>query len=98
MKYDMLEEMIGKSTNVEGDNIQLDVNCTGMRNSEAFICCRNCSTMKVYNRWSNKSFNMLLELLSRYISIHTCKYDSVLYWGEFKDRQECPQWYFKVEN
>ncbi|KAH0696315.1 hypothetical protein KY289_013797 [Solanum tuberosum] len=72
--------------------------------------------LKVYNQWSNKSFNMLLELLRDalpngetlpkshydaknmlqglglgYISIHACKYDCVLYWGEFKDRQECPQ-------
>ncbi|KAA0053564.1 CACTA en-spm transposon protein [Cucumis melo var. makuwa] len=72
--------------------------------------------VKVLNGWSNKSFDMLLELLRAafpmcnstipnsfyeakrklrhlglgYETIHTCKYDCVLYWKEFADLQHCP--------
>ena len=34
--------------------------------------------------------NMLRALGLGYISIHACKYDCALFWGEYKDLQECP--------
>ena len=71
--------------------------------------------IKVLNNWSNKSFDMLLELLKDafpvgtyipksfyeakrklcdlglgYDSIHTCKYDCVLFRKEFANCQSCP--------
>ena len=33
---------------------------------------------------------MLQGLGLGYISIHACKYDCVLYWNEFKDKQKYP--------
>ncbi|KAL6311243.1 hypothetical protein AAG906_026804 [Vitis piasezkii] len=55
--------------------------------------------IKVLNRWSNKSFDMLLELLLDkmlrdfglgYDSIHACKYDCALFWKENETFQNCP--------
>ena len=72
--------------------------------------------VKVLNNWSNKSFDMLLNLLKDafsintcvpnsfyetnrkllrdlglgYSSIHTCKYDCILFWKRYSNYQSCP--------
>ncbi|KAL7234601.1 hypothetical protein ACSBR1_018104 [Camellia fascicularis] len=53
--------------------------------------------LKIFNRWSNKSLTMLLELLKEalpiglnYQKIHVCKNDCVLFWKEYENEDECP--------
>ena len=81
--------------------------------------------VKVLNDWSNKSFDMMLEIIRyafpmcdtnvsssfyeektkigdlglRYVTIHACTYDYVLYWKEFVDLQQwliCGESRYKV--